>query len=250
MRKFCVFTPTYSNNRMKLLDYRANDMVDINFRNHFDLNLYSFHNSPADYSEEYKNHKFFKNIKNKEFVSYDEIGYTQIIKDVLPKLLSKGFTHLIYIQDDCFTRSNYMELSHLINFIKNGDYRMLNLENSAPDVGVNENSLIKYRNGDFTVHDTNSVNFLLRYEWAMDDGAYVSDIEFILESVYDEKYMEIGDIHEAEGYLNKKISKSPIERLTTSYKPYRRCNIIGPNAHWHLEKHTQELESLFGKNRN
>jgi hypothetical protein len=51
MKKICVFTQTYSDNRSELFNYHNLDKDDVKFRNLFYLNIYSFHNCSDFYKK-------------------------------------------------------------------------------------------------------------------------------------------------------------------------------------------------------
>ena len=63
-RKICTFSQTYSDNRFELFDYLPNDELSIEFRNMFDLNIYSFRNSSREYVDRAKENDYFKKLKN------------------------------------------------------------------------------------------------------------------------------------------------------------------------------------------
>jgi hypothetical protein len=57
------YTQTYSNNRQQLFYFKNKDIVDIGFRNLFDLNLYCFHNSSDAYINDALKEGYIKDIK-------------------------------------------------------------------------------------------------------------------------------------------------------------------------------------------
>jgi hypothetical protein len=119
MRKICVFTQTYSDNREELYIYHNNDVTDIEFRNQFDLNIYSFHNCPDDYTERLKQYDYFKKITNLEFQSNNNIEYTHIIRNVLYDLLkepSQNDSALLAGANQFSLHMRDMELVHLRHF--------------------------------------------------------------------------------------------------------------------------------------
>ena len=60
IKKICAFSQTYGNSRNELYRYLTNNKLSIDFRNEFDLNIYSFHNSDRDYIDTVKNKKYFQ----------------------------------------------------------------------------------------------------------------------------------------------------------------------------------------------
>lgn len=241
-KKICVFSQTYSNNRLELFNYHSKDDTDILFRNNFDLTLYSFHNCDRFYSKNLLNLDYFKNITNLETIFYDNISYTESFKKTLDFLLENGFNYIIFLQDDCLT--NYDINEELIELIKNEEFDMLNLEVSISN--LNNMINIKYIKNDFEVYETSSNDFIKNGLWAFDDGPYVANINFLIDKVYDGNYFNKNDIWSAESYLNEKIKNNPIQRLTVNNKFYRRYNILGPNS-WNRDNELDELNKRFLK---
>jgi hypothetical protein len=52
-------------------------------------------------------------------------------------------------------------------------------------------------------------------------------------------------IRKGESFLNSKISKLKLERLTTNIKLYRRYSIVGPNAQWDEDGERRMLNERF-----
>ena len=225
-KKICVFTQTYSNNRHELFHYHELDQLDIDFRNNFDYNLYSFHNSDDNYINEITKFNYFNNLKNIEFINYENISYTQTFRQTLKKILNLGFDYIIFLQDDCFTTDNNIKIEEFIKFINNEDFNMLNLETNVSVLNLKEEEIYYESNG-FIVYNTNSDDFKNADLWSFDDGPYIANIKFLLDKIYDTLYFNIGDIWTAEYYLNNKISKTKIQRLTTNISFYNRFNLVG-----------------------
>jgi hypothetical protein len=227
MKKICIFTQTYSDNRQELYYYHNNDKYDIIFRNNFE-NLYSFHNSSDEYVKHIMNNNYFAELKNLNMVRYNNISYTESFKITLNYLVKNEFDYLIFLQDDCFNLSNNMYITELVDFILKYDFDMLNLETTPIDLKL-ENTEIYYENNGFKVYNTSSEDFKNRGLYAFDDGAYVANINFLLNNLYDDNYFNKSDIWQSENYLNEKIKVNKIQRLTTNINFYNRINIVGPN---------------------
>ena len=247
-KKICVFTQTYSNNRSELFTYHELDKLDIYFRNSFDYNLYSFHNSDDNYINEINKFDYFNKIKNIETISYSNLTYTETFRQTLEKILNLGFDYMIFLQDDCFTTDKDIEIEELLKFINNEDFNMLNLETNVSSLNLKEEE-VYYKSNEFIVYNTNSNDFKERGWWAFDDGPYIANIKFLLDEIYDETYFNIGDIWPAENYINNKISKNKIQRLTTNISLYNRFNLVGRNIQdreisiERLEKNLKECQT-------
>jgi hypothetical protein len=242
MRKICVFTQTYSDNREELYIYHNNDVTDIEFRNQFDLNIYSFHNCPDDYTERLKQYDYFKKITNLEFQSNNNIEYTHIIRNVLYDLLERGFDYFVYFQDDSLSSRKHIDTTELVKFIKEGEFGMMSLEESGWDLGVDK---VYHESNGFIVHDTTTQDYYRRNEWAFDDGAFVANIRYLLDNFYDEGYLSIGCNQKGEKYLKDSIGPKNLQRLTNSIKLSTRYNIIGPNEIFWGKEYREILKNLY-----
>jgi len=241
-KKICAFSQTYGDDREELYEYLKNDNSSINFRNSFDLNLYSFHNSSREYIDRIKKEEYFTKLKNLKLIEFNNIEYTHTLRNVLYGLLDEGYNYIFYLQDDCFTHESHRDITDLIDFIKNEDFNMLYLESDGYYIN---SDTIRFKKDTLTIYDTTTQDFFKRNGWGMDDGAYIANIKFLLTKVYDEKYFSIGSIQKAEQHLSSKFSTLNIERLTPNFKLYRRFSIVGPNAHWDESKERQMLIEKF-----
>jgi len=121
---------------------------------------------------------------------------------------------------------------------------MIYLEKSASQIGVSEDRLIKEDNG-FKTYASTSVDFLKATKWAWDDGPFVARIDWLLDKVYDSIYLDSGNIGRGEAYLNRKIKRMDIERITTNLPIYKRYSIVGASSEWAGIRHRKELKDLF-----
>jgi hypothetical protein len=251
MNNIIIFTQTYSDDRKILFDIHNYDEQDIKFRNNFD-NLYVFHNCSDSYIEEIKNSNYLKSINNIRYLKYNGINYMESFRKTM-NLIKNEYNYLMFIQDDCFTNTND-HLEEIVKFIINENYLMLNLET---ELNINN---IYYKNNDFIVYNTNSVDFsnsidnsnsyynydpsTEKHYWCFDDGPYVANIDFLNNYLYDENYYNnYTNILDGEIYLMEKIKNNPIQRLTMNKYLYKRRNIVGP----HVENFNSDMSYL--KNR-
>jgi hypothetical protein len=241
MRKICIFTQTYSDDREELFKYHTKDQSDINFRSQFDLNLYSFHNCSEEYVNKLLKFDYFRKIKNLQIIKQNNVSYTDSFKEALRIIYKNNFDYIIFLQDDSLTKSDINK--EIINYIKNENFNMLNLELTPEDLKTT--GKIVYKSGDFEVYDTSSEDFVKRGWYAFDDGAYAANVKFVLTNLYDEEYLSKGNVWDAETYLNSKIHKNPIQRLTTNNNFYWRYNILGRN-NWDRENLLNQLKERFG----
>jgi hypothetical protein len=240
MRKICSFTQTYSDERAELFEYRDKDLSDISFRNQFDSTFYAFHNSSEPYIAQLLGGRYFEQIKNLETIRYQEISYPESFRRSLELIAKNNYDYVIFLQDDCLTLQDIDQ--ELIDFIKHEDFDMLNLETTPRDLNVSREPI--YADNNFTVTDTKSSDFANRNLYAFDDGAYAARVSFLLDVLYDDNYYKQANVWNGEVYLEHKIRRSPIQRLTTNKNYYRRYNILGRNAH-DRSKHLVTLKERF-----
>jgi hypothetical protein len=237
---FCSFTQTYSNTRNELFEYHNKDKTDIYFRNKLDKNYYIFHNSLHSYKEKIIQNYYFNNIKNIDFISYDNISYTHSFFNTLEKIKQDGYKYMFFLQDDVFSIVNEKLIDELLDFVKNNEFNMLNIEVSD----INTEAPIIFSNDNIKIYNTTSEDFKNKNMWAFDDGPYVANIDYLITRVYDANFLKLNDIWNAERYLNHKINNNKIQRLTTNIKFFERIGIVGPTA-WNRENELIKLNKLF-----
>ena len=245
----CSFTQTYSNNRNELFYYHNKDKTDIYFRNKLDKNYYAFHNSPQAYKEMIMKNNYFNEIKNLDVIIYDNISYTKSFYKTLIKIKEEGFKYILFLQDDAFCLTNKEFVDELLDFLKKNSFNMINIEYS----NINNNKNIIYSNKNLKIYNTTSDDFKNKknehkniYMWALDDSPYIANIDFLLQSVYDDIYFNKNDIWNAELYIKEKINKNQIERLTTNISYYERIGLVGPNK-GPVNIHREKLNNTFDK---
>jgi len=246
-KNICIFTQTYGNDRKTLFDYHNHDHMDIEFRNSFQMNLYSFHNSDESYINELLSYTYLSNINNLKTLRYNNISYTETWRQSLIKIEEMGADYVIFMQDDCFNISNKKTIEGFIRFIKNEDFDMLSLECPFEELNTDSKEII-YTDNELNIFKTTSDDFVNRGYFSFDDAPYVAKIDFIKEHIYDENYYSCGDIWGAEAYLNNKIRQNKILRYTSNNPIYRRFNIIGRNA-WNKEHEISRLKKILHNDR-
>jgi hypothetical protein len=216
------------------------DKVDIYFRNQLDDNFYVFHNCSQNYINVINNKDYLNNITNKHVISLNNISYTESLFKTLSLIKMKGFTHIFFLQDDVFCMVDKNKIDNLLSFVKNYDFNMLNIEN----ININCEKEILFDKSNLTVYNTDSTDFVKKPLYAMDDGPFVANIDFLMSVIYDNIYFSRNDIWNAEMYMNEKIVKNSIQRLTTNTIFFIRVNIVGRN---NIESREQHLEMLNAK---
>jgi hypothetical protein len=167
-------------------------------------------------------------MNNLEVIVYRDISYTESFYKTLQKLKNDGVKYLFFLQDDVFSMESTEVIDALIDYVKNNEFDMLNIEKEYIDLKTQPKNII-YSNNKLTIYDTDSNDFKNIGIWSYDDGPYVARVDYLINNVYDPEYFMKDDIWEAEGYLFRRISDNKIQRYTTNYTIFRRFVIVGKN---------------------
>jgi len=200
----------------------------IYFRNKLDKNYYAFHNTDDENTFNILNGNYFKQINNLEVIIYRDISYTHSFYNTLQKLKNDGVKYVFFLQDDVFSMESTEVIDSLMEYVKNNEFDMLNIEKEYIDLKTQPKNII-YSNHKLRIYDTDSNDFKNIGIWSYDDGPYVARVDYLINNVYDPEYFMKGDIWEAEGYLFRRISNHKIQRYTTNYSIFRRFVIVGRN---------------------
>jgi len=236
------FTQTYGGGRDELLDIYFRDKRLIDFKNHFDQNIYSFHNCQKSTIDKFKEMSEGV-IKNSFILEFNDSvhfgreqwfddGYTNTIRELKNHLRNIGCTHFFFSQDDTFSSidNRNIDWKEFINYVKEYDKDfMINLfhtDTSLDHDGFNP-SVEKKKT--FKVYKTTTTDFsnTICY-WPMDDGPFICTMD-VLEEIYDEDYLNCPIICIAEKHLRDKYMEKEINRFVTDKRFFMNYNIIGPN---------------------
>lgn len=232
------FTQTYGTGRNELIDIHFKDKKLIELKNYFDLNIYSFHNCEQNTIDKFKelNKDIIKNVK---ILKFNNINYTETIKQLKKYLKEIKCTHFFFSQDDTFSAIDNKDVDweELIEYVK--EYKkdlMLNLYNKNNILNIYGLSESKKT---FNVYKSTTLDFYNsdKTPWTMDDSPYICTID-MLDELYDDEYFSYNDIWEAEEYLREKYNKKQINRFITNKKMFQNYNIIGKTTY---------LENIYRK---
>jgi hypothetical protein len=234
------FTQTYGTGRDELLDIYFKDKRLLEFKNLFDLNIYSFHNCEKSTIDKFKEMSkgIIKNSKVLEFNNdfhdqWVEDGYTGTIRKLKEYLRNIGCTHFFFSQDDTFSSidNKGVNWKELVDYIKEYDrdfmISLFNTKNSLDCDGFN--SLMEEKRT-FEIYKTTTIDFAdTLCFWPMDDSPFICTMD-ILEEVYDEDYLNYPIICIAEKHLRDKYTTKKINRFVANKRFFRNYNIHGPNS--------------------
>lgn len=251
------FTQTYGNDRKQLLDIYAKDEKLIEFKNLFDLNIYSFHNVNDETINYFKQINKVKNTK--ELIFYN-IPYTDTIKFLKSFIIDKNCTHFFFSQDDTFSFNNQnVDFKELINYVKEFKSNFLlclaKKGNNEFSKMLNKNIIKK---DTFYIYEYTSLDFLKIEKslnkdesegptsndwWPFDDTPFICTYD-LLDTIYDDKFFSQNRVWEAEFYLRTKFTYKSIPRFTTDQAIFKNYNIIGRT----LSKKEDNILQLKQKN--
>lgn len=230
------FTQTYGSGRDELFGIYFRDKRLIEFKNHFDHNIYSFHNCEQSLIDNFKK---YNTIKNSIILEFKDITYTETIRELKKYLKKLECTHFFFSQDDTFTahENNDVDWDELIEYVKGYDKNfMLSLFHKDQILDITEPTEKKES---FTVLESTTLDFYNsdKTPWAFDDAPYICTID-MLDDIYDDDYIDVGNIWEAEEYLRDKYETKKINRFVTNKKMFQNYNLYGP---------TNYMEALYRK---
>jgi len=232
------FTQTYGTGRDELIDIHFRDKRLIELKNHFDVNIYSFHNCEQATVDKFK--KLSDGvIKNVVVLTFDDDTYLKTVRKWITYIKDLGCTHLFFSQDDTFTayENEDIDWGELIEYVKGYDKDfMLSLYHK--NIILN-NPILDQEKKTFKVFNTTTLEFYNsdKTPWSMDDTPYICTIDMI-DELYDEEYLNYDNIWDAEEYLREKYNKKDINRFVTNKKMFQNYNIVGKTTY---------LETIYRK---
>lgn len=217
------FCQTYSDRR-DLLKIKFNDKRLLEFYSNFDINIFSFHNSPDEVVQWFKENN---NIPNVKIFNNKDVSYTQCIKRLKDTLKALKATHFFFHQDDTFSFNNQeVDLNEFFNYVTAKKSLMLSLD--ATDK-LFDNPVIETELKSFKVYKSNTAEFLKAGRWSFDDSPYICTVNY-LDVIYDKQYLSFNDVWNSEHYLNSKFSNTIISRYFTNFRLFKNYNILGENT--------------------
>lgn len=239
-----TITQTYGDQRKELYDIRSQDHLLKYFLDSFDHDIFSFHNCHKDTIDYFKS----KN-SSKEYIEYNNINYTDTIKNLINRLKELKCSKIIFLQDDVFSsHQNKDQIDTIISDIKNNNTPLLNLEfnkgNFKKEV-QNKMDLVR-KIGDVEIWKCFTSFFVENGYYSFDDGPYVLDFDLI-DLIYDTNFFQHQDVWSSENYNNNKFKYFNFPRYITNITFLKRYNIVGRN-NWNREVELNELRSNFFKN--
>jgi hypothetical protein len=226
MRAFASLTQTYGEDRGLLFKYKAWDAQDLALRRSLGRNLLVFHGSPPAFREAVERGAFFREggFEAGEYAA--DVPYPRTLERTLRRLHGEGVRSVCFLQDDAFSVPAGAGLEDLCAFLSGSDFPLLSLELTSREVDLSRTPVV-WQGRRLRVHEASSEDFRGAGIWAMDDGPFVADLDFLLRDVYDETYFAMPDVWSAEAYLREKVEKRPIPRWATNLHFYWRVNLIG-----------------------
>jgi hypothetical protein len=228
------FTQTYGN-RKELIDIYLKDNKLKEFKNNFDINYYSFHNSPPEIIKYFtENNK----VKNTKILEFNNICYTQCIKNLKTQLNNDNCSRFFWTQDDSFSNDINVDFTELLRYFTSFDN---NFMLCFKQMNKFKRKLL-HKLESLNIYDTTSIDFAEDGQFSLDDSPYLCTID-MFNKIYDETYFSYVDIWKAEGYLNNRFKKEIINRFSTDKNIFKNYNILGRN-NWNR---ANEIKNLINK---
>lgn len=210
----CSFTQTYGDDRNILISAQMKDKNLVEFKNLFDVNIYSFHNCPQSVIDHFWS---VNRLSNVEILTYNKMSYTDTMRVTKNVLKTLNCDVLFFIQDDGFSVDK-IDYNQLLKEFKEGfislGFCKDDFENKTL---IKENSFYK----------TTSIDFYKQGFWALDDSPYLASFN-IIDKIYNEKYLSKSNIWKAEAYLAERFTGESLDKIVLDKKLFINVNIIGP----------------------
>ena len=217
------WTQTYGYNRGELLGVYCRDRRLHEFKNLFDLNIYSFHNSSNELVRRFER---LNPVKNTEIQIKERVNWTQTISDLKNYLKQIGATHFFYSLDDTFSNDNkdinWVEFIEYIKQFKSNFMISLGTNQDLIDFKVSPNESFN----SFNVYHRTTKDFAEITDWPFDDTAYVCTTD-LLDVLYDSIYMKMNNIWDAHEYNAQKFKKIVIPRYVTDNVLFKEYHLFG-----------------------
>ena len=232
------FTQTYGDRR-KLLEIYSKDKRLIEFKNHFDINYYSFHNCSDEVVEYFKS---INKVKNTEILIFNGISYPRCLQSVIEKSKQNNCSYFFFSQDDTFSTNNEdIDFEEFFDFIKSYKERfMICLGHSYNSLQGELGSDLKVLRtfGKSILYENNNLNYnkILHNRGGFDDEPYIATFDLV-EKLYDQDFFNSIDVWRAEGALTRKWSYGEeIPRHIFNKALFENHNMFGRNnnlkSHW------------------
>jgi len=227
------FFQTYGD-RLPLIKIRKEDVYFKKFIENFDLNIISLHNPSEIVKQFVKSNQIFKNSL---IFIFNNNSYQDCIRYLLKFIKKETCKKFFFYQDDTFSNeANEENISDLKNLIFNTDYEMINLSYKTKylveekNTWSEKNKKVLFESKTFKLFDTNSFDFKESGLYAFDDSCFICNPK-ILDSIFDETYLNCSNIWDGENYLNNKFKNEKINRFISNVSFFSNINILGRNRH-------------------
>ena len=221
-------TQTYGNHRLELFQFKSLDRQDIAFRRRLGATLLTFHGSEPRLRDEVLSRGFCRSIGFSVHEYDRSLSYPRTLERAFQALKEQGARYVLFLEDDVFSLATQDLFDELHAFVTSQDFPMLSLEVTSKEIRVTPRDVL-WRGDRLEVYGTSSEDFRRAGLWAIDGGAFVADVDFMLEHVLDDGYFSKPDIWSGKEYLKKKIEAAPIPRYCTNARFFWRASLFSSN---------------------
>ena len=174
-----------------------------------------------------------------EIFTYNgEIPYTQTYKQSLLKIKEKGYSYILFLQDDVFSvnqsKKDWDDLFHIIQTEK---FNLLNLETVYDSL---ENYKILCQRGNIKIYETMTTS-----KYLFGDAPFIANIDYLLSEIYDEQYFNEQYLQKAEYDLSFRLKSIPY--YSCNFQFYIRENLCGISNRENFPKNILRMEEKYTK---
>lgn len=219
-KKICSFTQTYNNDRNIIYKFKQYDDTDNYFRNKLSHNIYSFHGTNEQTRRNIINNPFLERTPFEIFTYPITMSYTHTYKQSLLKIKEKGYSYILFLQDDVFTVNQCkQDWDDLFHIIQNESFNLLSLETVYKSL---ENYKILFNRGNVNIYDTFTSTTCNEYMFG--GFPFIANIDYLLSEMYDEEFFNC-DFKTVEYFLSYRLKSVPC--YSCNFQFYEKHNLCG-----------------------
>ena len=213
-----------------------------------DLQTFNFHNMDLDNAKKLAS-QLKSVLPNIKCTCYNDTSLGYCIYEHMQFLKMQGMTDFLWIQDDeFFTYKNFEDFKKVYEFYKQTpEIKNLNLLYSISDTpGLVPQNTINIPNCEITLHQFTALDIKPFRSYAMDFTAFICNIDYFLEYMYEKRFEQILDAYQLEGAVLHKSLSNNIQRCFLNTNFFESFNIVGMGGSLgNSKERSQKLKELF-----
>lgn len=216
-------------NRDFLIQAFCNDKNKIKCYSLLDYQTFSFHNLDLNHAKRL-NDQLKIVLPNIRGVCYNNISFGECILKHLLFLKEQGVTDMLWVQDDeFFTHYSFEDFKAFLDFYKTQeDIKNVSLLYPRSDFSILESTDVrKIDNTNLEISCFYSNELKRVKPYTMDFTAFICNIDYFLENMFDESFTNILDAYQLEGAVLHKSYHNNVERRFLNVSFFDSFNIVG-----------------------